>query len=108
MQGANPPCRILDLPVKVGGSTNTTRHVADADIANLSPCLWSNSTNPVTKKPASGCASGFKNMNDIIAGIKNTFDGDTTQNNPVSRIHNIGFSILLVYLMYHLINKSGN
>lgn len=109
MQGANPPCRVLNLPDRVGGSINTTNHVADADIANLSPCLWSNHTNPMRPDvKQKGCASGFKNMNDIMMGIKNTFDGDTTQNNPVSRIHNIGFSILLVYLMYHLIHKSGN
>jgi hypothetical protein len=108
MQGTTPPCRILDLPDKVGGPINTTKYVADADITNLSPCLWSKHKNPVSGTKGSGCASGFKNMNDIMAGIKRTFDGDTTQSKPVSKIYNAGFSILLVYLMYHLISKSGN
>ena len=44
-------------------------YVADADIADLDPCLFGG-RNPVSGKRYSGCASGFQNMNDIINKIK--------------------------------------
>jgi hypothetical protein len=107
-QGTTPPCRVLNLEEKVGGTVNTVKHVADSDIRNLDACLFDDNINPVSKKEGKNCDSGFKNMNDIMNGNKKTFDGDTSQNRPISKIYNAGFSILLVYLMYHLISKSGN
>jgi hypothetical protein len=115
MQGTNPKCRPLKLP---GSGGTGTKYVADADIANLSPCLWSNKdgvgTNPIEKEDGtfrklSGCASGFQNINDIMSGLKNTFEGDETlQDNQLAKVYNVGFSALLIYLMYHLVMKSGD
>ena len=106
MQGTNPKCRPLKLP---GSGGSGTKYVADADIANLSPCLFKNSYNPVSKKRLSGCKSGFQNINDIMSGLKNTFEGDETlQDNPLAKVYNVGFSALLIYLMYHLVMKSGD
>ena len=105
MQGTNPKCRKLTLK---GDSGKRNMYVADADIANLSPCLFGG-TNPVSGKKMNGCASGFQNMNDIISGLKKTFDGDETlEHNPLAKVYNVGFSVLLVYLMYHLVMKSGD
>jgi hypothetical protein len=115
MQGTNPKCRPLKLPGSGGAGT---KYVADADITNLSPCLWSNKdgvgTNPIEKEDGtfrklSGCASGFQNINDIMSGLKNTFEGDETlQDNQLAKVYNVGFSALLIYLMYHLVMKSGD
>ena len=105
MQGTNPKCRKLGLKSDDG---KRNLYVADADIANLSPCLWGGK-NPVSGKSMGGCASGFQNMNDIISGLKKTFDGDETlEHNPLAKVYNVGFSVLLVYLMYHLVMKSGD
>jgi hypothetical protein len=106
MQGTNPKCRKLNLKADDG---KRGLYVADADIANLNPCLFGG-RNPVSGKKLSGCASGFQNMNDIINGIKATFgDNDLTlQDNPLAKVYNIGFSALLLYLMYHLVTKSGD
>ena len=114
MQGTNPKCRPLKLPGSGGAGT---KYVADADITNLSPCLWSNKdgvgTNPIEKEDGtfrklSGCASGFQNINDIMSGLKNTFEGETLQDNQLAKVYNVGFSALLIYLMYHLVMKSGD
>jgi len=105
MQGTNPKCRPLKLP---GSGGTGTKYVADADIANLSPCLFGGK-NPVSKKSLSGCASGFQNINDIMGGLKNTFEGDETlQDNQLAKVYNVGFSALLIYLMYHLVMKTGD
>jgi hypothetical protein len=104
MQGTNPKCRPLKLP---GSGGTGTKYVADADIANLSPCLFGGK-NPVSKKSLSGCASGFQNINDIMSGLKNTFEGETLQDNQLAKVYNVGFSALLIYLMYHLVMKSGD
>ena len=104
MQGTNPKCRPLKLP---GSGGTGTKYVADADIANLSPCLFGGK-NPVSGKSLSGCASGFQNINDIMSGLKNTFEGETLQDNQLAKVYNVGFSALLIYLMYHLVMKSGD
>ena len=42
-------------------------------------------------------------------GLKKGFDGDETlEHNPLAKVYNIGFSALLLYLMYHLVMKSGD
>ena len=87
--------------------------LADADIANLDGCLWAGSgtsgVNPVTKKEKTGCKAGFQNINDIMAGIKDSFDTDLTlKNNPVANAYNLGFSILIIYLLYQFTIKKGD
>jgi len=106
MQGTTPPCSILKLK-DVNGTMNSTRYVANADIASLEPCLFGG-TNPISKVTKGGCASGFENMNDIMTGIKNRFDGETPGPGATAQIYNAGFSVLLLYLMYHLVRKSGD
>ena len=105
MQGTNPKCRKLNLR---GGSGKRDLYVADADIANLSPCLWGGK-NPVSGAEMKGCASGFQNMNDLMNGLRKTFGDDLTlEDNPMAKVYNVGFSALLLYLMYHLVMKSGD
>ncbi len=105
MQGTNPKCRKLNLKADDG---KRNLYVADADIANLNPCLFGG-TNPVSKQKLTGCSDGFKNMNDIMNGLKKGFDNDETlKDNPLAKVYNMGFSALLLYLMYHLVMKSGD
>ena len=48
-------------------------------------------------------------MNDIMNGLKKGFDNDETlKDNPLAKVYNMGFSALLLYLMYHLVMKSGD
>tara|TARA_B100001093_G_C26850993_1_gene1025127 strand:- start:1045 stop:1803 length:759 start_codon:yes stop_codon:yes gene_type:complete len=105
MQGTNPACRKLNLRADDG---KKGLYVADADIANLSPCLFSGSKNPINGKEMGGCASGFQNMNDIMVGLKDKFDEIDNSTNPLAKVYNVGFSALLIYLMYHLVMKSGD
>ena len=106
MQGTNPKCRKLNLKADDG---KRGLYVADADIANLNPCLFPGSKNPVSGKRLSGCKVGFQNINDIMNGLKDSFEGDETlEHNPLAKVYNIGFSALLLYLMYHLVMKSGD
>ena len=106
MQGTNPKCRKLNLKADDG---KRGLYVADADIANLNPCLFPGSRNPVSGKRMSGCKVGFQNINDIMNGLKKGFDGDETlEDNPLAKVYNVGFSVLLIYLMYHLVMKSGD
>jgi hypothetical protein len=114
MQGTNPKCRKLDLKADypINGKTSGF-YVADADIANLDGCLWAGNgtsgTNPVSRKEATGCKAGFKNMNDIMAGIKDSFGNDLTlKNNPVANAYNLGFSVLILYLLYQFTIKKGD
>jgi len=106
MQGTNPKCRKLNLKADDG---KKGLYVADADIANLNPCLFGG-TNPVNPdNKLTGCSDGFKNMNDIMNGLKKGFDNDETlKDNPLAKVYNMGFSALLLYLMYHLVMKSGD
>jgi len=114
MQGTNPKCRKLDLKADyaVDGKTSGL-YVADADIANLDGCLWAGSStsgvNPVTKKTKTGCKAGFQNMNDIMAGIKDSFGTELIlKNNPVANVYNLGFSMFIIYLLYQFTIKKGD
>ena len=114
MQGTNPKCRQLSLKASDGASH---KYVADADIANLDACLFADGetsgTNPIGKgteneNTKTGCAVGFKNMNDIMSGLKDRFGEDVIglEKNPIANLYNLGFSVFMIYLMYHLIQKS--
>ena len=102
MQGANPKCRKLNLKDDAGVSNE---YVADADIANLDPCIFGG-RNPVSGKRKGGCSDGFRNMNDIMNEIKN-MDVNKLKKNPMANIYNFGFSVLIVYLMYHFLKKTN-
>jgi len=114
MQGTNPKCQQLSLKATAGGSH---KYVANADISNLDACLFANGktsgTNPIGKgtkqeNTKTGCAVGFKNMNDIMHGLKDRFGEDIVglEKNPLANLYNLGFSTFLIYLMYRLIQKS--
>ena len=101
MQGTDPKCRKLGLRDDKGRSGY---YVADADIADLDPCLFGG-RNPVSGTRYNGCASGFQNMNDIVNKIKEEIP--KLQKNPLANIYNLGFGAFVIYLMYHLIRKHG-
>ena len=62
MQGSNPDCMSVTLPTRNANNVKgkDTQYLTVSDVKNLSPCLFSNKTNPVTKKGAS-CIEGFEN-----------------------------------------------
>lgn len=102
MQGTNPKCRKLNLP-----SDNGIRgvYVADADIANLDPCVFGGK-NPVSKKTRSGCArDGFTNMNDTFIELKELMDDSKLSKNKMANLYNLGFGFLIIYLMYQFMKK---
>ena len=101
MQGTDPKCRKLGLKDDKGRSGY---YVADADIADLDPCLFGG-RNPVSGRSYNGCASGFQNMNDIVNKIKEEIP--KLQKNPLANVYNLGFGAFVIYLMYHLIRKHG-
>ena len=117
MQGAYPKCRKLKLKSTSWMKTGPIfPYVADADIANLDPCLWDEKgnprrswtkdtygKNPVSKEPKGGCREGFQMMNEKLASKKySEFKGEK---NPINNLYNLGFSTFLIYLMYNLITK---
>jgi len=114
MQGTNPKCRKLNLKADYAIDKKTSGfYVADADIANLDGCLWagnsSSGKNPLKKEETTGCKDGFQNINDIMAGIKTSFGTDLTlKNNPVANAYNLGFSVLIIYLLYQFTIKKGD
>ena len=102
MQGANPPCRKLDIK-----DDNGVRgvYVADADIANLDPCIFGGK-NPVSKKSRSGCAKdGFENMNETFMELKELMEDGKLSKNKAANLYNLGFGALLIYLLYNLMKK---
>lgn len=62
MQGTNPDCMSVTLPTRNSNNVigKETGYLTVNDVKNLSPCLFSNKINPVTKKGAS-CIEGFEN-----------------------------------------------
>ena len=102
MQGANPKCRKLNLP-----SDNNIRgvYVADADIANLDPCVFGGK-NPVSGKSRSNCArDGFTNMDETFLELKQLMKSDKKSMTSIKNIYNLGFGFLLIYLLYSLMKK---
>ena len=103
MQGANPKCRKLNLP-----SDNGVRgvYVADADIANLDPCVFGGK-NPVDKtKTRTGCAKdGFSNMNETFVELKELMEEGKLSKNKIANIYHLGFGFLLIYLLYSFMKK---
>jgi hypothetical protein len=102
MQGANPKCRKLNLK---DDNNVTGVYVADADIANIDPCVFGGK-NPVSKKERKGCAKdGFTNMNDSFMELKELMDDGKLSKNKAANLYNLGFGALLIYLLYHLMEK---
>ena len=108
MQGKDPPCRKLSLPSDVSPKS---AYVADADIADLDPCLWAKGKegyNPVSKKKRSGCQAGFQNINNLKNGINNTENKSKEihlTNNSMANLYNLGFGTLLIYIFFNLLSK---
>jgi hypothetical protein len=130
MQKSLPPCRKLNLPSDNGSG----HYVADADIADLDPCYWDSKGKPRTdrtrdkagrnpvayeKDPNStssiktaGCPtrSGFENLNKKIFNKKYSEIDDSLMKkldkDPFLRAYNLGFGILMIYLIYKGLNKN--
>jgi len=102
MQGANPKCRKLNLP-----SDDGVRgvYVADADIANIDPCVFGGK-NPVSGKSLNNCAKdGFTNMDETFLELKELMKDGKLSKNKVANLYNLGFGFLLIYLLYSLMKK---
>jgi len=102
MQGANPKCRKLNLP-----SDDGVRgvYVADADIANIDPCVFGGK-NPVSGKSLNNCAKdGFTNMDETFLELKELMKDGKLSKNKIANLYNLGFGFLLIYLLYSLMKK---
>ena len=115
MQGTNPDCMGVTLPTRNSNNVigKKTGYLTVNDVKNLSPCLFSNKINPVTKKTAS-CIEGFeskvknedKNEDENLEILDYLFpERETTVLNPSDIIAYLYF-ISLTSLFLSLIKKS--
>ena len=122
LQGTNPKCSLLKLKTTTGQSP---KYVANADIADLDPCLWDSKGRPRqpgsrdnsgynrignTRKSA-GCSTkaGFMNMNKQMLNSKKQplYKYELTTKDPIAKVYNALFGGMLIYLMYKGMVKSG-
>ena len=116
MQGAYPECRKLKLNATSSVGPKSNVYVADADIANLDPCLWTEKgkprsrwstdtygKNPVSKESKGGCREGFQMMNKKMSTTANF--SEFKKKDSLTNLYNLGFSTFLIYLMYQLVIK---
>ena len=115
MQGAYPACRKLKIKANSSVGPKSNVYVADADIANLDPCLWNEKgkprsrwtkdtygKNPVSKESKGGCKEGFQMMNKKMS---TTNFSEFKKKDSLTNLYNLGFSTFLIYLMYQLVIK---
>lgn len=57
MTGTNPSCQAITLPVRNVNNVNSvqTEFLVDADIRNISPCLFTDLKNPLSGETMNGC-----------------------------------------------------
>ena len=122
LQGTNPKCSLLKLKTTTG---QKPKYVANADIADLDPCLWDSKGNPRkkgsrdnsgynkigNKRKTAGCSTkaGFMNMNKQMLNSKKQplYQYELTTKDPIAKVYNAVFGGLLIYLMYKGMVKSG-
>lgn len=70
MQGSNPDCMAVTLPTRNNKNIKKkeTAYLTKNDIRQLSPCLFDNRINPLTKKGAK-CIDGFSNYEENIEDL---------------------------------------
>jgi hypothetical protein len=104
-QDATPKCRKVRLQTIDANNrvSSATHYVADVDLAKLSGCNFPGNKNPVTGNTTSGCKQGFQLINNKINKKKN--EKKKMKKNHILNLYNMGFGLLIVYLLVKLKNK---
>ena len=103
MMGETPPCRALKMqtsPTALNNNqTEQTEFVADADISNMDPCIFTlnNRTNPITNEK---CNEAFGTMaqHGALKGAKYP----TGRVDAASKIYLVSLLVLLAFVVYKL------
>jgi len=113
MEGATPPCKKVTLETidNKNKSKKQSHYISVTDIKNMSPCLFLDKTNPVTKKK---CKDSFSNMKDpeddgedIGSFYIDNFDESVKlPNDPIIKIYFACLGIIGIYILYRLMNKT--
>lgn len=99
MMGTNPECQSLTMEtIDANDNKKTeTRHVAIADIKNMSPCWFHNNRNPITNKP---CKMMFQNMTEEEQSIIKDIPPGL-----ISTLFFAGISGISLYILYKIMEK---
>ena len=102
-QKGKPKCTNVTLQTidENNNKGTETHYVANSDLANLSGCNFPNGKNPISGKVTSGCSEGFELLNNFSKNNEKVKKMDFGLN-----IYNMGFSILLLYLLFSLQKKN--
>ena len=95
MTGSNPKCQPITMSTTPSPINNNksqqTEFVAIDDIQNMSPCLFSNKINPITKK---ACRETFQNINE------NNYKNDIIMQSYITLL-----SLLALFILYKFLLK---
>jgi len=112
LEGTNPKCMGVTLPTRNSNNVigNETGYLTINDVKNLSPCLFSNKVNPITKKGAS-CIEGFENKiynDDHLEILDYLLKSDQKNINYLKNSDIIAYLYLLslIFLIFYLIKKN--
>jgi hypothetical protein len=108
LSGATPPCQELTMQtIDVNNNQSSETHfVTTIDIQNMDPCTFQNNTNPVTGK---SCQETFtNNSNNNINNNNNKLLNTKIQlpDDPLLQLYIFGLSIIGIYSLYELMQKS--
>ena len=117
MEGTDPSCAVVTLQTRDNQNNLSTesRHVTLTDIKNIEPCMWKNSTNPVSGASRQGCGAlspksgtctgctkeGFTNQNQTT----NMADEIDICNKRISQIFKLSLLLLAILVAYKILNK---
>jgi len=98
MSGATPSCQNLTMEtIDINNNKSSeTHYVTLTDIQDMDPCLFSNKTNPITKKK---CSETFqtgvgKNATPVMS------------NDPIDQIYFASLAMISIYILYRCMEKS--
>jgi hypothetical protein len=96
LSGATPPCQELTMQTINNNNikSSETHFVTLTDIKNMDPCSFSNGKNALTGQP---CVQAFTTYEDSDMGLPE---------DPLSQIYFASLSVLGIYILYKLMEKS--
>ena len=111
LEGTNPDCKLIKLPTidEKNRKGKKSAYLTINDIKNLSPCLFSNNRNPLTRERGScieGLENNIDNYNDDLEILDYLFPAKKRNLFEVSDIIAYLYFISLTILFLSLIKKS--
>ena len=106
LAGSTPKCEKIKMEVinNNNHSSNESHYVTVVDIQNMDPCNFPDGKNPITKK---SCQQSMTNMNpQEIEDIENNDFSNVIPNDLITQLYFLGLSIVGIYILYKVMNKS--